>query len=178
MSTKFLRTAAIAGFLTLMIGCSSSTPPAAPTTAAADKAAPKADAYLAKTKPAGALNVADARSKAEDGKEIVLVGRIGGEEKPFVEGVAAFTIVDLSLKPCEDGEGCPTPWDYCCSLDKLPTHKALIKVVDAQGAPVETDARAWLGVKESSSVVVKGTAKKDAKGNLSVLAQSVFVEAK
>ncbi len=44
-----------------------------------------------------------------------LSGRIGGSEKPFVDGLAAFTIVDLKVPYCADDEGCPTPWDYCCN---------------------------------------------------------------
>ena len=118
--------------------------------------------------------IAEARRDSENDGEITVRGRIGGEEKPFVDGLAAFTIVDTKLKPCE--EGCETPWDYCCSLDELPTHKALVKLVDSQGQIVEGDARKLLGIKELSIVTIRGRAKRDDVGNLTVLAAKVFVE--
>ena len=40
---------------------------------------------------------------------------------------------------------------------------------------VETDARKLFDVKELQTVVVRGKAKRDDKGNLTVLASSVFV---
>lgn len=139
--------------------------------------APTADSsLLLKSKPANALNVAQAKKEVKDEQEIVLVGRIGGEEKPFVDGVAAFSIVDLSLKACAPEEGCPTPWDYCCSTDKLPENKALVKVVDASGKTITSSAKQLLGAKELSIVTVQGRASRDEAGNLTVLASGVFVE--
>jgi hypothetical protein len=132
--------------------------------------------YLVKEEPAGALGVADARQSKEAVEEITVVGRIGGSGKPFVEGAAAFTIVDPSVPHCSDEEGCPTPWDYCCQTDVLPTSTALIKVVDPQGQLVAEDARKLLGVKELAMVVVHGKAERDEKGNLTVLADQVFVK--
>lgn len=139
--------------------------------------APTADsAVRLKSKPAGALNVAEARKDVKDKQDIVLVGRIGGEEKPFVDGVAAFTVVDLSLKSCAADEGCPTPWDYCCVTDQLPANKAFVKVVDASGKPIASSAKDLLGAKELSVVTVQGKASRDEAGNLTVLASGVFVE--
>jgi hypothetical protein len=39
----------------------------------------------------------------------------------WIEGRAAFSLVDQSLKACSDVEGddCPVPWDYCCETEKL-----------------------------------------------------------
>jgi hypothetical protein len=51
----------------------------------------------------------------------------------------------------------------------------MIKVVDAAGGTVEQDARKLLGVKELQTVVVKGKAKRDEAGNLTVLATGVFI---
>ena len=134
-------------------------------------------AVLLPSKPAGAVSVIQARKDAKDRQPIVVVGRIGGGPKPFVDGLAAFSIVDLDIKPCSEKEGCPTPWDYCCDLDKLPERKALVKIVDAEGKPVAADARQLLDVKELSTVYVRGTVARDTNGNLTVLASGVFVEA-
>lgn len=135
-------------------------------------------AVILETKPPSALSVMDARKAAKDNEVVVLIGRIGGEEKPFVDGVAAFTVVDLSLKHCADDEGCPTPWDYCCVTDQIPERKALVKVVDESGKPIASDARELLGVKELSTVTVRGLANRDEAGNLTVLAKGVFVDSK
>jgi len=133
--------------------------------------------YLLDAEPEGAQDVIAVREAAADGDEILIVGRIGGGANPWNEDRAAFTIVDGSLKACSDIEGdeCPQPWDYCCETGKLPTSTALVKVVDENGDLVKADARELLKVKELSTVVVKGKAKRDDEGNLTVLATGVFV---
>lgn len=71
--------------------------------------------FLLTSEPTGATDVIKVREAAKDSDDVVIVGRIGGSEDPWVEGRAAFTIVDLSLKSCLEcgSEGCPKPWDYC-----------------------------------------------------------------
>ncbi len=161
---------------TVAIGCNQSTGPTLPPpskAASADSApAPK---VLLEKQPDGAKPVGDVRASAVDGADVTILGRIGGDTNPWVDGRAAFTIVDPKLEPCAPDEGCPTPWDYCCSTDQLPTHRAMIKVVDATGGTVEQDARKLLGVKELQTVVVTGKAKRDEAGNLTVLANAVYI---
>jgi hypothetical protein len=134
------------------------------------------NAYLVAAEPAGAASVGDARKSTKDDDEVVLVGRIGGSAEPFVDGMAAFTIVDLKVPHCSAEEGCPTPWDYCCEQDQVKENIATVKVVDKQGKPVSQDARQLLGVKELATVVVHGQAQRDGEGNLSVLADQVFLK--
>ena len=133
--------------------------------------------YRLAAEPDAAQGVKAARAAAKDGEEVTLVGRIGGDENPWVEGQAAFMLVDSSLKACneKDDDACPTPWDYCCDTDVLPQSKAMIKVVGADGRPVATDARKLLGLKELQTVVVHGQAKRDEAGNLTVLADGIYV---
>jgi hypothetical protein len=134
--------------------------------------------YLLASEPAGARGVADTRKEAKDGEAIVVVGCIGGDEHPWVEGRATFQIIDTSLKSCKDVEGdnCPTPWDYCCTpREELLAMLATVKVVDEQGQPVATDARQLLGLKELQTIVVRGKAKRDDKGNLTILADALFI---
>ena len=130
---------------------------------------------LVEAEPQGAVGVSEARKIAKDGGEIVVVGRIGGSEKPFVGGMAAFTIVDPKLAPCPDAEGCPTPWDYCCDANAVKENIATIRINDTAGKPLMTGANELLGVKELATVVVKGTAKRGQDGGLSVVAQQVYV---
>ena len=99
--------------------------------------------YLLREEPAGATNVIQARHSAVDGEPVLIVGRIGGSANPWIEGRAAFSIVDGSLQACSDrpGDNCELPWDYCCETAALPTSTALIKVVDDRGNVVKADAR-------------------------------------
>ncbi len=72
-------------------------------------------AFILKEEPPGARDVIAAREAAGDGDEVVVFGRIGGSEVPWVEGVAAFMIADASLKSCDEigSDNCPKPWDFC-----------------------------------------------------------------
>lgn len=156
------------------VGCGKPAATSAPQAASGTPSAAGQEMLLHE-QPVDAKPVADVRESAEDGVDVAILGRIGGGENPWVDGRAAFTIVDPKLNPCHPSEGCPTPWDYCCSTDQLPKNRAMIKVVDAAGGTVEEDARKLLGLKELQTVVVKGKAKRDEAGNLTVLASGVFV---
>lgn len=154
------------------VGCSGNPSPTAPSASTEPEVGQK---FVAKTEPAGAVGVGAARESAKTDEEVVLVGRIGGSEKPFVDGVAAFTIVDPKVPHCAADEGCETPWDYCCKQNDVKDNIATVKVVDGTKT-VATDAKKLLGVKELNVVVVKGKAKRDESGNLTVLADQVFVK--
>src|SRR5262245_48792516 len=154
----------------LAAGCSQSPPPAA------TGPSPDGAKYLLASEPAEAKPVKAVREAAKDGDEVVVVGRIGGSTSPWVEGRAGFLIVDPSFKPCNEraDDACPTPWDYCCDpKEELVKGMATVKVVDAGGQSVATDARKLLGLKELDTVVVRGRAKRDEKGNLIVLATGI-----
>ncbi|MFH5802818.1 hypothetical protein [Alienimonas sp. DA493] len=142
-----------------------------------DAAAPTVQnaAYLAPAEPEGAKGVGEVKASAEDGDEVTVVGLIGGDRAPFVDGLAAFTIVDPKVPYCAADEGCPTPWDYCCQQDKVPANSATVKLVDENGELVAEGAKALLGVDELAEVVVRGTAEKDDAGNLTVVARQVYV---
>ena len=134
--------------------------------------------YEAESEPAGAMPVGEAKQKIGDGQDITLVGVIGGSSKPFVEGLAAFTIVDPKVEYCAADEGCPTPWDYCCTQNEVKDNIATVKIVNDDGKPITQDAREFLNVKELSTVVVQGKAKRDDLGNLTVAASKLFVREK
>jgi hypothetical protein len=162
-------TVAFACLTLSMVGCGSSQ-------TAQDSDSTTVDSrYLVQTEPEGAVAVGDARRSVEDEQMITLVGTIGGSSEPFVDGIAAFTIVDPKVPYCAPDEGCPTPWDYCCTQDQVKDNIATVKVVDKGGNPVAEDARGLLGVKELSTVVVKGKAIRDEQGNLTIAASEVFV---
>jgi hypothetical protein len=141
--------------------------------------APSAEAqkFLLASEPTGGLEVIAAREQTKSDDDVVVIGRIGGSTDPWVKGQTAFTIVDPSLKACSDieGDSCPTPWDYCCVTDQLKTGTALVKVVDAAGKPLASDAKDFLKLHELDTVVARGKAVRDEAGNLTVLASGLYV---
>lgn len=175
---------AVTGTLLLAVaGCGQSPAPeksVSSNTAKLSVSAPSAEGekLLLKESPVEPQDVIAAREAVADGDDVVVEGRIGGSVDPWFEGRAAFHIVDRSLVPCNErpGDGCTTPWDYCCDTDRLKASKATVKFVDAQGNTLPTDARQLLGLKELQTVVVQGTAQRDEAGNLTVLATGLYVK--
>ena len=145
-----------------------------------EPAAPAAEGrrYLLPAEPKSAVSVISLREEAQDDEEVVVTGRIGGSANPWIEGRAAFSIVDASLQACSDipGDGCSVPWDYCCVTDRLPDSTALVKVVDDDQNLVQTDARKLLGLEELQTVVLRGKAERDDEGNVTILADGVYVK--
>jgi hypothetical protein len=164
----------------LLIGCSQETTSTGSSEQAITSNAPAVDGskFILDAEPEGAGDVITVRENAADGDDVVIVGRIGGSANPWIDGRAAFSIVDGSLKACSDipGDDCPIPWDYCCETPKLPGATALVKFVNEDGNLVKSDAKGLLDVKELSTVVIKGKAQRDDAGNLTVLASGVFVK--
>ena len=133
--------------------------------------------YLLPDEPEGAMGVIEARQLSEDGQELVLVGRIGGAANPWVEGRAAFTLLDPSMLVVDPEEGMAKGQlctDDCCATERLEC-TTIVKFVDASGALVAIDARKLLGVSEDDMVVVKGTAKRDKSGNFQLLATGLHI---
>ena len=160
-------------FSVAIIGCSSE--PASkenPST----RATPAGQKYLLADEPKGAQAVTEVGESSKDDQQVTVVGRIGGSAKPWIEGMAAFTIVDESLEPCAPDEGCPTPWDYCCSINSIPKAALMVQVVDEGGKPLQSDAREMLGLKELQTVVVQGRVQRDADDSIVVLADGIHVK--
>jgi hypothetical protein len=133
--------------------------------------------YILKEEPKGAMGVIDAREKAKDKGDVVVIGRIGGRKNPWIKGTAAFSIVDSSLKACSErpGDTCPTPWDFCCEVD-LPKQTVFVTVVDEKtGQTLKQDARESLKLHELQTVVVQGKARRDKNGNMMIAASKVYV---
>ncbi len=124
----------------------------------------------------GALPVGEARTNSKNGDQVTIVGLIGGSEKPFVSGLAAFSIVDPKVPYCAAAEGCPTPWDYCCEQGAVKDNIAFVKLVDDHGKVFAQDAKKLIAVKELTKVTVQGTASRDDAGNMTILANRVHIE--
>lgn len=130
--------------------------------------------------PSNVRGVAETKDAVQAGDEVAIRGRIGGSSEPFVDGRAAFTIVDNGLKACSDvpGDMCPQPWDYCCETrDSLARNTATISIVREDGKPVAMSMNGVQGLKELTDVVVVGKVAQ-AEGNvLLVHASGIYIAA-
>jgi hypothetical protein len=158
-----------------LIGCGASSQTG--DTVQASAASIDGSKFLLADEPEDALGIIEARESAEDGAPIVIVGRIGGAANPWVEGRAAFTLIDASMVMVaegeDDAEGELCTGD-CCAADRAEC-TTLVKVVDAEGKVLAADSRQLLGLSADDTVVVRGKANKDASGNFVVLAEGVYV---
>ena len=175
MKTQLLTVACMVSALGLCSGCG--TAPASHSTVAATNV--DADQFKLAEEPDGAMGVIDALESAQDGAPLVLVGRVGGAANPWIDGRAAFSLIDASMAvmaagaecECAEGEIC---MDDCCAEDRLKC-TTLVKIVDGQGDLVSVDSRELLGLKESDMVVLQGTGQRDEAGNFVMLAKGVYV---
>lgn len=125
-----------------------------------------------KAVPQNAVAVGEARKTAEEGKAIVIRGRIGGVAKPIADKHAIFMITDLSLALCKDA--CA---DFCqLPREQLLNNMATIQVVDSSGRPLRVPIDGINGLKPLAEVVVRGTVAKRDKNFLIVNAQNIFVD--
>lgn len=155
--------AASAALFALVASAALAASPELEKTITADKASTKA------------LNVVDAKSQAKDAEKVVVQGKV----KDFVNGQAVFTLIDNSMKSCKDnGENCPTPWDYCCNAPAtIAKNTATVKIVDpSTKKALKENVQGVNGIDHLVAVTVEGTAQKDKAGNLVVLADKIYTK--
>lgn len=134
-------------------------------------------AFVAPAAPADAKSVLDARKAATAGASVTIVGRA----KDFVNGRAAFTLIDSSLRACSDEgdpmeDSCETPWDYCCiAPEEVMAACATIEMRDGAGV-IKTGVRGVSGLDHLDTVYVDGVVEKDDAGNMTVIAKSFHVK--
>ena len=130
--------------------------------------------------PAGARSVAEVKGDPNAKGDVVVRGRIGGRREPFVDGAAVFLLADVSMKPCNElhGDGCPTPWDYCCEpRESLVAKVATVQVVGSDGKPLRASLIGQHGLTPLAEVIVAGdVAKRDDAGTLVINARTIHVK--
>jgi hypothetical protein len=124
--------------------------------------------------PENSMEVGAARKASEQGKPVVLRGKIGGLPNPFADKFAIFVLSDMTLPPCTDG--CPTAWDYCCTpRETVLDNVATIQVVDGAGKPLKASMLGANGLKPLSEVTVSGTVIKKGDKLFIVNARNIYV---
>ena len=100
------------------------------------------------------------RTTAKPGDEITISGKIMGNEKPFVEGRAAFILGDPEvLTACNEdpADKCTTPWDNCCdSPEDKKRGIATIQIVGADGRVLKEPVEGVGGLANLATVTVSG----------------------
>lgn len=129
--------------------------------------------YVLTSEPAGAVGVIKARAAAKDDQAVVVVGCTGAGEGAWIEGRSAFVLVDSSAALACADEGCE---EGCtCHAEELADASTMVKFLDDQGRVLPVDSRQLLGLEEQQTVVVQGRAKRDSDGNLTVMANGIYV---
>lgn len=163
--------------ITLVSGCEQARENTQATNNAQTAALP-ADLFLDNA-PRDARGVADVKADTDGPTNVVVHGRIGGRPKPFVDGAAVFLLADASMKTCDElhGDGCPTPWDYCCEpRESLSAKTATVQIVDADGRPLPINVKGQHGLDPSAHVTIVGTVAERSDGKTLVInARNIFV---
>jgi hypothetical protein len=155
----------------------SSEPPPTAVPAAAQAVLP--EGLFVTQEPPGAKEVSEVKAEAAATGEVVLRGRIGGRVETFVKDRAIFMLADSRLPTCRDkhGDGCPTPWDYCCEpKEKLLARTASIQVVGPDGQPLKLGLQGRHGLEPMVEIVVSGMITSRDGGTLLINAERIFVK--
>lgn len=133
--------------------------------------------YTLADEPDGAIGVIAARGSAKDGELIVMVGRVGGAGNPWIDGRAAFTMLDASKSVVAQGKeanGNEICMGDCCASERAAC-TALVTVVDDNGSVLPVDSRELLRIAENDMILVRGKVKRDEADNFTVLADGVYI---
>ena len=129
--------------------------------------------------PAEPRSVADVKADVSATGDVVIHGRIGGRRKPFVDGAAVFLLADTSMKTCIElhGDGCKTPWDYCCEArESLAVKTATIQIVGPDGKPLRVGLEGTHPLEPLARVTIAGEIAPRADGGTLVInAQKIHV---
>jgi len=141
----------------MLLACGNEAPKAQLAPLPAASAAIPAALFVAADIP-GPKPIAEIKKTAKAGDTVVIRGRVGGKETPFVDGAAVVSLVDVAtVISCG---AMPPPhirWDYCCTPeDELVASLATLKVADASGNPLMVSLKGSHGLAEFDLLTVKG----------------------
>lgn len=128
--------------------------------------------FLLPAAPASSVGVNELKEKVKSGDQVSVSGRVGGGVKPWIEGRAAFVLVDsyAPLPSAECGPDCP----HCAA--EIAASSMVVKFLDENGKTIAVDSRQLLGVKEEEEVIVNGVATRDEQGNVALTATGIFIK--
>lgn len=137
-------------------------------------------AVLLSAEPASSMGVVELKSLITTGlapNEAVLLGRVGGgQNETWDPDQAAFLVRDLDLQvKSHDHAGDHADCKFCqAERAKELEAMALVRVVDADGQVIPTDARELLGLKDNHIIVAQGQGSID-EGTFVFNASRIFI---
>ena len=168
---RALKSMGVACAAMIVVGCGQ---PSGPTS---EQLRAERDKFLLKAEPSGAVGVLDARESLPSTGSVVMVGKIGGTGQPWVDGKAAFVIVDPSCgadaEHCHHGpdDNCP----FCAKKQPQSDSLAIVQFVDDRGELLPYGAQSLFELAANQTVVVEGKAKINELGTLVVMASGIYV---
>lgn len=131
--------------------------------------------------PEDALDIADLRTTAKPGDEVVFTGNIIGSDPVFIENRSVMILGDPNkLTSCNlrPDDPCKTPWDVCCDdPDVIKASIVTVQLVDADGKPFQRGLKGAGGMEELSAVTVTGEVAEGSNAeNMVVNATGIFVK--
>lgn len=141
---------------------------------------PLPDTVFLSEAPAGVQTIADLKTSAEEGDEVVVRVVVGGTTDPMVSGRASAAIIDAAVEnPClAEDDHCPIPWDYCCTPQENRTaNLATLHVTDEAGAVLKADLAPR--IEPLATLVVKGVVgPRPDEQVLTINALGIYIESK
>ena len=138
------------------------------------------DALFLSEAPQGIATIADLKTTAKEGDEVVVRVVVGGTMDPVVTGRASAAIIDAGINnPCTgEDDHCPTPWDYCCTPQENRTaNLATLQVTDETGQVLKADLAPR--IEPLTTLVIKGTVgPRPDEQVLTINAQGIYIESK
>lgn len=138
------------------------------------------DALFLSEAPEGIATIADLKTSAKEGDEVVVRVVVGGTESPVVAGRASAAIIDAGIEnPClGEDDHCPIPWDYCCTPQENRTaNLATLQITDATGQVLKADLAPR--IEPLTTLLVKGTVgPRPDEQVLTINAQGIYIEPK
>ena len=128
--------------------------------------------------PSGAQPLSAVKPAAKVGDVVTFEGQLAGQKQIFVDGAATMLVGDRTLEVCAPDEGCPKPWDCCCTpIDTRRELSATVQVVGDDGKPLPVTMRGLGSLEEMKRVVVTGTVSQKNDGGVMVVdASGIYVE--
>ncbi|MGJ8642872.1 MAG: hypothetical protein ACSHX9_05650 [Luteolibacter sp.] len=131
--------------------------------------------------PDEALDIAELRTTAKPGDEVVFTGNIIGSDQVFIENHSVMIVGDPNkLTSCDrrPDDPCTTPWDVCCDdREVIKASIVTVQLIDADGKPFREGLKGVGGMKELSSVTVTGEVAEGSNAeNMVVNATGIFVQ--
>jgi len=129
--------------------------------------------------PENATSLSQAKAEASVGDQVIFEARIGGRTAPFTEGAAVFLVADRVLLTCAErhGEGCPTPWDYCCEQkEDLLANMGTIQIVNKDGRPIASSVEGVSGLTAMAKIIVVGTVSQSDGPTFVVNASGIYID--